>query len=282
MLKQKDLVNNRQWDMLFIFDACRYDKFNKFKHLMGNGHLEKTKSQSTWTGQWMLDIFKEGDWKDAIFFSSNPFVNSKGKKVKIFSWYKRLQCLNWFNVNEVFKEVIDVWDFGFDKQVGTVPPWEMNKAIVKVMEKNKSARAIVHYGQPHFPFICCGGGAPATSMKGIVAKDKFEFKKPLIRISKKLLNDIVLWKIYKNLNMLPKRGKGALWFSIGTEGMIQEYEKNLRLVMLYAKKIMDKYPKKKIAITADHGDMLGEHNRFGHGWSWYKEKRYVPWFESGD
>ena len=65
-----------------ILDACRYDYFEKkYEKYFKKGKLKKVQSFSenaprTLTIDWLCKNFKEF-YKDIIFISSNPIVNSK-------------------------------------------------------------------------------------------------------------------------------------------------------------------------------------------------------------
>ena len=50
-------------------------------------------------------------------------------------------------------------------------------------------------------------------------------------------------------------------------------------MLKHVKKIIDLYPKKKIIITSDHGERLGEKGNYGHGGKKEKVLLEVPWLE---
>jgi glucan phosphoethanolaminetransferase (alkaline phosphatase superfamily) len=55
---------------------------------------------------------------------------------------------------------------------------------------------------------------------------------------------------------------------------------NLKYVMLYVEEFIKKYPHKKIVITADHGNYLGEDGHYGHHPPRSKILTTVPWWTS--
>ena len=59
------------------------------------------------------------------------------------------------------------------------------------------------------------------------------------------------------------------------------YIGNLRYVLHYVKEIEQQNPEKKIVITADHGECLGENGKYGHKGKKGKEISDVPWLEIG-
>ena len=90
MIDQRKLIHERNWDVLIILDACRYDYFEKvYMDYFGDmGKLQTVKSPATWTGAWVAEIFHGKPMKDTIYLSSNKWINSKGphdEKVRVFS-----------------------------------------------------------------------------------------------------------------------------------------------------------------------------------------------------
>jgi hypothetical protein len=70
-------------------------------------------------------------------------------------------------------------------------------------------------------------------------------------------------------------------FESGEKSMADFYEAhkhNLRLVLNEVQILVDNVEAEKILITADHGDALGEYNKFGHPWGHIHPKvKIVPW-----
>ena len=73
--------------------------------------------------------------------------------------------------------------------------------------------------------------------------------------------------------------KGELWHKYGRKGIIEGYYHDLDLVLNKVSKIIESNKDKKIIITADHGERLGEWGRYGHGGFHCKTTSEVPWFK---
>jgi len=58
-----------------------------------------------------------------------------------------------FDAKKHFYKVVDVWDFGWDERIGTVSPREINRAALKYYLKYPGKRFIIHYLQPHAPYL---------------------------------------------------------------------------------------------------------------------------------
>jgi len=144
--ENRNLVEE-DWDFLIILDACRFDFFKelymkKYKHIGGN--LKKAISPVTFTTDWLDKNFK-GFYDDIVYISANPYINSKVKGVASHGFE--------FDAKKHFFKVIDVWDWGWDHKLGTVPPRAVNEALFKAKSDYKNKRFILHYVQPHAPYI---------------------------------------------------------------------------------------------------------------------------------
>ena len=132
-------VMEEKWDYLIILDACRYDYFESLYKEFFDGDLEKRISLGSNTIEWCLESFK-GYYPDVIYISGNPYINSK-------------VGIKGFNARRHFYKVIDVWDFGWNEELGTVSPENVNKTALSLVRKFPQKRFIIHYLQPHAPYI---------------------------------------------------------------------------------------------------------------------------------
>lgn len=115
------------WDNLFILDGCRYDALKAFYP-----STEKRYSKAPNTRRWLLTNFKDRDLSDVIYVTANPIYRTVNYEFK-------------------FKRIIDVWDTEWNSGIGSVRP-------ERLLEKAKpyfdlKSRVIVHFVQPHQPFI---------------------------------------------------------------------------------------------------------------------------------
>ena len=149
---------NEDWDYLIVLDACRYDYFATFYKNFFEGILEKRFSGGIDTPSWFKNTFTD-DYDNVIYISGNPYVNSQMSISGCDAWKR-------------FFKVIDVWEFGWDDELGTVPPWTLTLAALSYIEKYAEKKFIIHYLQPHAPYISKGFrgiGFPKPDIdKGIV------------------------------------------------------------------------------------------------------------------
>ncbi|HEC65572.1 MAG TPA: hypothetical protein ENI23_09770 [bacterium] len=257
-------IVEEDWDNLIILDACRFDFFEKVYKDYLDGTLEKRISKGSNTGEWLVKTFP--DKYDYVYISANPYINSRGIPLNKC----RLEYKNYsWNAVEHFSKIIDVWDFGWSKEIKTVHPRNVNIAYLSNIYKKKT---IIHYMQPHYPYI---------SYK----KETFEVKghKYLTKIMKKNYailrkNAPLITQKITNLLRQPNTLK-RICKKEGMEQLLYYYEENLRIVLKHISRIINDLDGKTI-ITADHGEAFGEQGIWQHPPETYIPVLIeVPWLE---
>lgn len=130
-------VMEQEWDNLLVLDACRYDTFQKLNTIPGD--LQNVKSRATSTPQWLKRNFTD-TYDNVVYVAGNPYVSDLAND-------------GYFNAEDHFHHVEHVWDTGWDDDLHTVPPEAINEAARRMQEKYPDRRLILHYMQPHEPFI---------------------------------------------------------------------------------------------------------------------------------
>jgi len=260
-------VMEEEWDYLIILDACRYDYFLMTYNDYFNGDLFKGISVSTGTLGWCLKSFKDY-YHDVIYISGNPYINSK---IKIRGFYAKNH----------FYEVVDVWDFGWNKTLGTVPPEKINETTINFIKKFPNKRFIIHYLQPHEPYISFkyrhkGFSKPNPNEKNILQGlqgNQFyvNFEKIILIINSLLMRTKLIKNTYQLRDILklpPVNPMDDIRRIYGMDGLREAYKENLKIVLnnvaKLCKVLLFQYPSKKIVITSDHGEGLGENGIVGH------------------
>lgn len=150
----------------------------------------------------------------------------------------------------------DVWEWGWKQVDGvpTCPPWKVNKGFRKAYEKfGDRCRYVIWYVQPHFPYI--GDIKMGVDICDIPDEedmtDSDEVTSPLRK-----------------------------WAEVCSAEKVREaYESNAELVWEYIKRLEKDG---KWVVTSDHGELLGEHDLWGHYCDKdYPKLREVPWMEIG-
>jgi len=240
---QADLIHNTDWHALIILDACRYDCFENQYQKYLKGKLIKVASAGSHTKQWLPRTWP--DWYDLIYISAIPYINSVGYRVRGFS------------AVEHFREIIDVWNFGYDETIGWTPPRAVNNAVLEIAGKD---RMIIHYGQPHGPYI--------GRTKIFTRPSMFRFRDELLGIP------------HNPISLFPAREPQTKTREERQQAMFNAYKETLDLVL---EKVAEILPALDglVIVTSDHGELMGERGRWGghiRGWD-IPALRHVPWLE---
>jgi len=278
---QLDLIRKMDWDYLIILDACRYDYFEKvYRKYLKEGKLKKVISPASYTLEWAQKVFLNTKlFRNVIYISANPYINSK-------------KPMEGIDFRSEFKKIIDVWYSNWNDKVNTILPRDMTKKAIETIKKNKDSKIIIHYLQPHAPYL--------TDKISRIFISNFNLKKKRIRkpiIPKKIrryyeffINYFfplpilkLYWKFLIYMGAIPNNETVA-FTRLSIKEWRKKYEENLEFVLKYVKELVEFIPSGKIVITADHGELLGDRFWFGykighHPYLKYKELKEVPWLE---
>lgn len=227
----------QDWDILVILDACRYDMFSESVNIPGC--LKKVKSKASKTDQFLRKNFDGRDLRDTVYVTGNP------------QFYRIQNGI--YDVDPIdceFYQTVDVWQDRWDEDHQTVRPEDVTEASISAAEKHPNKRLIVHYVQPHAPYI------------GPIGREE-------------LPADILdLWKRYK---------MGQIDFDLNK--VRQAYQENLEIALQSVGELFENIDG-KFVVTADHGEMLGDRSgilpirKYGHPAGMRTpELINVPWFE---
>jgi len=271
-------VMGEDWRYLIIFDACRYDYFEKYYKNYLIGKLKERESPAIWTLEWLEKIFTEY-YPDIAYISSTFFCNSK-KSNKMNG--------SFFDAKDHFVKIYDAWRKAEDI---VVPPQTINKITRKAVLSHPEWRFIIHYLQPHHP--CLADEMEFRHLFTARGKEgtdaaKHSYKMKILNYlgrTMRIFSSTFLWKFNKFFSFKPRSYEEVIWRKKGDQGLINGYEENVKTVMNYAKQLIEHLPPGKVIITSDHGELLGERHLFGrffgHGVERPRlpELLYVPWFE---
>jgi hypothetical protein len=130
-------IYERDWDLLVILDACRYDlmlevadEYDWIQSPTAERSLDST------TALWMRRNFTD-QWREAMakttYVCGNPFSESELHE-------------------DDFNQLIELWASSWTDP-GTVPPEAVTDETISVMREGDPDRVIAHYMQPHCPFL---------------------------------------------------------------------------------------------------------------------------------
>jgi len=210
MLRVEKLLENFKWDTVIILDACRYD----FYKLIRPCQLGISPGKDTCTS--IPKMFPHR-YSDVVYISANPYINSKLGHEMLKGWIPR----------QHFFKVIDVWDWGWDEELGTVHPAYVEYEAIKWQKRG--FRTVVHFIQPHGPYVL-----------GKIKVRIGEFRKARAEVLGKQAED------KHETADIPIIRKA--------------YFQNLREVLKYTIPCING----NTIILADHGECLGENGYIGH------------------
>lgn len=124
-------IMNEDWDNLIILDACRYDYFSKLNWI--DGRLEYRISRGASTVEFLQENFRSVFYDDVVYVTANPWPYRK--------------CVNNFH------KIVNVWRDGWNYELETVHPKTVNKFVSETKLKYSNKKYIIHYIQPHAPFL---------------------------------------------------------------------------------------------------------------------------------
>jgi len=210
-------VTMEKWDHLIILDACRYDVFVeeiKKRKLYNMGKLEYRISRGASTPEFLLENFSRGLFEDIVYITANPYVDLllKGK----------------------FHKIIPVWNEGWDENLNTIHPKTVYEYTLDALSKYPDKRFIIHFMQPHYPFI----SLQKTGDTGIKNQREATLK------GDTFWQDITIWDLMR---------KGE----ITLDQIISGYKDNLKIALDYVERLIEILPGRKV-IMADHGEAFGE------------------------
>jgi len=230
-------VIERDWDNLILIDACRYDLFKELSDLPGE--VEAVYSRGTESWGFMQENFVGRELHDTVYVTANPHA---------------------YKIPEgTFHDVVNLLEEAWDEELRTVPPEAVVNAAVEAHEQYPKKRLIVHFMQPHYPFIGERGrnidyGGLESHLE---ADERTEYPSP--------------W--YTLLGP----------FASNEEAIVDAYRENHGVVFPHVCDLLERLAGRSV-VSSDHGNLLGERTYpfpvrgFGHPQGVTHDKLVqVPW-----
>lgn len=237
------------WDVLVILDGCRYDLFEDVYESLVEGReadLRQVTSGGSNSQEFLETNFGDGKFYDTVYVSANPFI--------------------FRNEDQVFHAVRNLLLSAWDETLGTVPPAAVAQAAIEWLDAYPNKRMIVHFMQPHYPFIGERGRqldhrklSPAD-VRGLTDEGEHQ---PSVEGKR-------IWGRLKDGEVT----RNHLWTC---------YQENLEVALPHVATVLDATDGKSV-VTADHGNLFGERlwpipvRGYGHpGGIYVPELVEVPW-----
>ncbi|WP_049922703.1 hypothetical protein [Halopiger djelfimassiliensis] len=281
---QNQRLLESSWDYCVVLDACRYDAFADLHDAYLDGTLERRWSPGSSTPEWAARTFTGSH--DIAYFSGNPFINDLGIPLADLAW--GASCDYRWTANEHISNVVDVWDYGWDDDIGTVPPEGLERAFCKHRDvAGRAERVILHYMQPHAPYLTRGTGRKLRRIqKGIRNQDGAANAEAESRLQS--IGNAVRPKVEAALEGSRLAQKAGVWLELDPMTLVRNstretlrarYRENLHIVLESVAELTAELDG-TIVITADHGEAFGEHGVWEHHVETHiPPLMEVPWFE---
>lgn len=213
-------VMKEDWDNLLVIDACRTDLFEETVDIEQFDDYWVVESKGSATPEWMEENFAGREFGDTVYVSGNPWVSKKAPN----SFHEIINV--WIDEYDLARE--DLKDAEGLDELGltfgaTIAASRVNKSALEAAKKYPNKRIIVHYFQPHAPYV----GKSNGELKDFEEIREIHPGKPL------------------------KEGKFT------REEVWSEYKENMQYVMHHVRDLMEELNGKTV-VTSDHGEMFGE------------------------
>lgn len=144
-----------EWDLLIILDGCRVDTF---RHVCDNysfvDDVKSVRSVGSQSKEWLAKTFVP-EWSEEI--KNTTYITANVFTEEVFGESqnnRRTNPANWTTIErEAFGDLIELWRTEWDNELDTVPPRPVTDAAIATARESEPERMIVHYMQPHEPFI---------------------------------------------------------------------------------------------------------------------------------
>lgn len=233
---------NRDWDLLIVLDACRWDLFEEIvDEYEFIGSSETFMSCASHSREWLhkefmdepngiekirawTHLIKDVDNEDVFKDHYEMSDRAELSETAYVSWNVFARMLD----GDAFYEFVPVGRaaWGDDDQI--LEPRAITDETISVMRESDPEYTIAHYMQPHTPF----------------------------RDSDGLEHNGSVWERIQR----GEKDYNEAW---------EEYKDNLRWVLDDVQLLLENVEAEKVAITADHGNAIGE-------WGCYGHRPYVP------
>ena len=217
-------IMDESWDNLIILDACRYDIFAEECTL--NGTLSRVLSPASWSMGYLQAEFGDQSFYDTVYVTANPYFPHVA--------------------DETFHATIPLFD-QWNLDYKTILPSDVTAAACDAAEMYPNKRLIIHYMQPHTPYI----GKKGRQIASIIDTGGINFTH----------SDDGLKKIHEDLDPM---ATPSIWdvvadssTEISERDLRKAYRENLQIVLNEVNILLDSITGQTV-VTADHGEHLGE------------------------
>ena len=235
-------IFTKEWDNLIILDACRYDAFRDLCEF--DGTLRKVQSRGSTSEEFVRGNFNGRIAYDTVIVSANGYYDLLNEDIA--------RRRNTKEIDGEIHDFVRLYRNEYRDAAGglTTHPKTVTEHALKANEAYPKKRLIIHYLQPHQPYL------------GPFAEEHIDYG--------------------HGMNIITTRNRNP---HLTDADLHRAYMENLKLVLDEVETLLDAV-RGKTVITSDHGELLGERlpvipvKDYDH---WYglhvPELLNAPWFE---
>jgi len=246
-------VFEREWDLLVVLDACRVDALaavaDEYEFLADRGSIRSVGSTSS---EWVTHTFDRryaAEIAQTAYVTANPHSTPVLRERRTPPYHTDVPFTRpaWDPVDASALLALDeVWRDGRDERLGVVPPATTTDRAIAVGRDHDPGRLLVHYMQPHAPYLAAAVGAEGPLDPNLAA--------PFDALRAGRLSRDDAWVAYLD---------------------------TLRLALDEVERLLDNVDAERAVITADHGETFGELGFYEHPLGCpHPAVRRVPWVET--
>lgn len=131
----KDVFERGDWDNLIVLDACRYDIYCEVV-----GECGKRVTKASTSHEYLQENFSAGEFDDIVYVSANVFFTDQMME-------------EYIGRTGIFHEKFDTINTDWDEDIGVSLPEYVKRDAVTAENLFPGRRKIIHFLQPHRPFI---------------------------------------------------------------------------------------------------------------------------------
>jgi len=221
---------DRDWEVLIVLDACRADLMDEvadeYDFLEPHTSMMSVGSNS---GQWMTRTFApeyRDEMADTAVVTGNPHSST---------------CID----GDDLALLDEVWRYAWEDDDELFRANYVADRAIDVWRTHRPERMIVHFMQPHLPFIPHFDGFESELHRGFYSQ----------------------WRDIRTGDA----DRDVMW---------SQYRDNLHYVLEYVDRLLDSIDADDVVISADHGEAVGEYGIYGHDGIPLRVLRQVPWVET--
>ena len=230
-------IYDKEWDLLIVLDACRVDALREvapeFEFI---DSVDSVWSVGSSSHEWLCKTFTDqyaDEIAETVYISSNPHTQptfEDGKRPPR-QYTVPVTWADWNVVDDDQFELLEQLSRGhrYDDYFDTIPPNVVTDRAILAGRNLEFERMVLHYYQPHRPHVA----SAYREQRAITDSEDHP------------------WEAIK-------RGEAS------TADTWENYTDNLRLVLDSVRRLLDNINAETVAITADHGELFGEMNQYGH------------------